>query len=128
MEQRGDMRDMAVWESIALEVGRGFTARQVMDRWFYHLRPGMAREALTAEERRQLLRLSITEFGHWARIAAHIGDGQGRSCGQVKSAVVAMHGKLARLGITLHTPEDVDALPDEFFAKLIPAGPGLSFA
>jgi hypothetical protein len=120
MKDRTESWESAEWDLIAKEVGGGFSARQVMDRWFYYLRPGISREAFTMEERRQALKLSVTGFGNWARIAAQVGDGQRRSCAQIKSAVAAMYGKLNRLGIKLQTPEDVDALPDEFFAKIIP--------
>jgi hypothetical protein len=112
--------EAAEWDDIAHEFGTGFTSRQVMDRWFYYLRDGISREKFTIEEKRQSLKLSITNFGNWARIASLIGTGNNRSSAQVKSAILAMYCKLGRMSIQLQCPDDVDALPDEFFRKTIP--------
>jgi hypothetical protein len=109
--------DSSQREEIAKEIGDGFTARQIMDRWYYDLRPGISRHEFTIEERRQVLKLSNTNLGNWSRIAAQIGTGTNRICAQVKSAVSEILAKLKRIGISLQTPEDADALPDEDFRK-----------
>jgi hypothetical protein len=68
------------------------------------------------------LRASLTELGSWARITARVGDGQTRSCAQVKSTVKTLHANLRRIGITLQHPDEVDCLPDVFFDRPITNG------
>jgi hypothetical protein len=105
------------WSDIARDMGSGFTARQVMERWMCYLGPGIRRGEFSIEERRECLRHSISWFGDWGQIASKIGDGTQRTAPQVKWVIVAMHHKLRRLQITLQRPSDVDALPDKFFEK-----------
>jgi hypothetical protein len=71
---------------------------------------------LTIEEQRQALKETVRSFGDWKQIAARVGNGQSRSCTQVKSAVKAVCDKLQRLEIKLQHPDNVDALPQRFFA------------
>jgi hypothetical protein len=63
----------------------------------------------------------VEGVGDWSRIAVHIGTGDNRSSVQVKSIVQSMHAKLKKYGIPLRKPEDVDALPDLFFANKVAA-------
>jgi hypothetical protein len=117
----GRLRDVGPidWAEIAREMDRGFTARQVMDRWFFYLGPGINRGEFSLAERRQCLKESVGSYGDWGRIAAKIGNGTQRTAAQVKGVVVAMHNKLNKLQIALREPADVDALPDCFFEKRI---------
>jgi hypothetical protein len=105
------------WSGIAREMGSGFTARQVMERWMCYLGPGINRGEFTIEERRECLKHSVRLFGDWGSIASRIGGGTQRTAPQVKGVIVAMHHKLQRLQISLREPSEVDALPDSFFER-----------
>jgi hypothetical protein len=118
MAHHEDVLDPHGWEEVAAEMGGGMTARQVMDRWCYYLRPGLSRTEFTTEERRDCLRASMIELNNWNAIAARVGDGESRSSVQVKSVVVALQAKLERFHIKLHHPDAVDCLPDSFFTRV----------
>jgi hypothetical protein len=119
MEAHGEICGSHDWETIAQKMGEGFSARQVMDRWSYYLRPGISKENFTIEEKRESLRATLLHSGNWSRIAAKVGNGQTRSSAQVKNVVTTLEGKLSRIGIHLVHPDDVDALPDAFFQRSI---------
>jgi hypothetical protein len=114
----GEIWELNDWEEVAEAMGGGLTARQVMERWYYYLRPGISREEFTIAERRDSLRASIVEPGNWNNIAAIVGDGQSRSSAQVKSVVNTLQSKLERFHIRLHHPSAVDNLPDRFFERV----------
>jgi hypothetical protein len=112
--------DASEWEEIADEMGCGFTPRQLMDRWYYYLRPGVCREEFTPEERRECLRLAFQESWRWSRVAAQMNCGRVRTCAQVKSVVNTLLARLQRFCISLQHPDDISALPDEFFKTVVP--------
>jgi hypothetical protein len=118
MQNHPDVCAPHEWEKIVQEMDSEMTVRQVMDRWYYYLRPGISRDEFTIRERRDCLKAWMIERGNWGEIASRLRDGHTRSCAQVKSVVTTMRAKLARLEITLMHPDAVDALPDGFFQKL----------
>jgi hypothetical protein len=103
------------WEVIASRMGSGLTPRQIMDRWFSFLRPGVSTKKFSVEERRQVLKESVMMFGKWCEIAKRIGDGKTRTAAQVNGVALGMYQKLHKLQIRLKHPDEVDALPDSFF-------------
>jgi hypothetical protein len=113
----GDLND---WETIAKEMGCGFAARQLQDRWYYYLRPGISRAEFSAAERRECLRLAVTETCNWVSVAARLGCERVRTCAQVKSVAGTLLARLTRFQITVQHPDDVDAIPEEFFEKVVP--------
>jgi hypothetical protein len=121
VEGRGGGWEHQDWEAITTEMGNGFTMRQIMDRWYFYLRPGISNEDFSIGEKRECLQASMTETGNWGRIAARVGNGLTRSSAQVKSAVNTLQGKLRKIGLQLKDPEDVELLPDVFFTKQISA-------
>jgi hypothetical protein len=108
---------VATQEEIVRKLGNRFTWDQIQSRWFSYLRPDLLRTDYSVEENRQLLKLSLTEYGNWQQIASKMGGKPKRSARQVRATIKGMYEKLSRLFISLQTPDDVDALPRMFFQK-----------
>jgi hypothetical protein len=113
---------MAQWDQIAVQVGPGFTARKIQDRWYNFLRPPLDRSELTVTERRIAARGYLARPGEWRWIAAQLGDGKSRSSAMVKHAVANFQTKCQQVGLQVDRPEDVALLPDEAFQWGFPKG------
>jgi hypothetical protein len=122
MRQHPYPRKQGEWARIKREFGRGFSSRQLQDRWSNFLRPGLNRDTFTPAERRQALKLSIERPGQWAFIARAIGRNKSRSAMMVKTIVKSMSKKLAKKAFRIDRASDVDCLPDQFFAFGFPTG------
>lgn len=111
-ERHGVIRD---WVSIAQEHGSGYTGRQCRDRWHNYLRPPLERSPITPDEKRELVRAAVQHKNNWAYLSSLRIQGKYRSCAMIKNACLALLDKLARIGVTLTDPSDVDCLPPEAF-------------
>jgi hypothetical protein len=111
-----------IWARIAWIFGGGIKPRQLQERWYNFLRPGLDRRPFTLEERRSIVKLMIDHKNRWSRIASQLGDGTSRSPAMVKQYGLDIRGKLQKLGFVVRQPDDVDYIPDCAFTWGYPKG------
>jgi hypothetical protein len=102
------------WHEIAAEFGK-FSVRQCRERWHRYLKPPLIRTEFTIPERRDLLKQSLADYGHWERIATRIGNGKVRSPAMVKNMLSNLVPKLRKMGFEFQTAVDIDCLPEVVF-------------
>lgn len=108
------------WELIARQFGGPFTATQLHARWQNFLRPPLNRLMFSADEKRDVLKKSIGNFGRWKDLAECVGDGRSRSPRMIKAMLMALISKLKKCGIDYRTAADVDCIPEVVFGAGLP--------
>jgi hypothetical protein len=109
--------DIPTQQKIVKQVGQQFTWDQIQNRWFGYLRPDLLRTDYSIDDSRKLLKLALTHYGDWHKIASMMGGKPKRTARKVRNAIKGMHRKLHSLFIDVQTPDDVDALPRMFFQR-----------
>jgi hypothetical protein len=74
----------------------------------------------SADEKRDVLKKSIGNFGRWKDLAECVGDGRSRSPRMIKAMLTALVAKLKKCGIECRTPDDVDCIPEVVFGAGLP--------
>jgi hypothetical protein len=115
-------RKQGEWAQVSREFGRGCSARQLQERWNNFLRPGLNHDPFTAEERRQVLKLSLDHPRQWQYIAREVSQNGSRSPAMVKNLVKNLTRKLVKKGFQVDHSSYVDCLPDRFFLWGFPRG------
>jgi hypothetical protein len=110
------------WVRISREFDRGWSARQLHERWNNFLRPQLNRQPFTTAERREVLKMTFAYPRQWKYIAQKIGENGSRSAAMVKNLVKNLTRKLHKKGFRIDKPEHVDCLPERFFGWGFPGG------
>jgi hypothetical protein len=103
------------WQAIADKFGYNMNPRQIQERWYNYLRPGLDRSPFTLAERRLVATLQLNDPGKWEWIAGQLGNGICRSPTMVKQVGTNIIAKLKRLGFEIQTSRDIAFVPDAFF-------------
>jgi hypothetical protein len=74
----------------------------------------------SADEKRDVLKKSIDNFGRWKDLAECVGDGRSRSPRMIKAMLMALISKLKKCGIDYRTAADVDCIPEVVFGAGLP--------